>query len=456
MARSIKSKKLDSRTARRAIPQGKATHWLPISRGRALGYRRGRKFGMWVARFDAENLRREEKLGEADDVLDADGVRIFSFAQALEKAQRFFVSALAEATGEMPRGGPYSVADAVKDYLKSLENRGAPDHPGAVYDFQRNVLPQLGAIEVARLTRPRIEGWRAKLAERPRLSMKKPKKDAPSDPPKPMNDEQKRQRRATTNRTVRRLVAALNSALATGKVNANPMNWKLAPFENAEVARSEYLTEAQQREFVAACSAEPDFQNLVLAGLHTGCRLGELARLRVNDFVASSNTVYVEQSKSGNPRHVFLDEQAAQFCKRLASHRGPDELLLPRKHRPDERATKGLEHVSRVKAAKESWDKNGVKLPMRRACQKAKIQRLGFHQLRHSFSTRLLTRGVPMKIVAQQLGHTSVRMLEKHYGHFVDEHLQQVISALPSVGLNEAAKVKRAKIVAIPSRRRSA
>jgi integrase len=450
MARSIKSKKLDSRTARRAIPQGKATHWLPISRGRALGYRRGRKFGMWVARFDAENLRREEKLGEADDVLDADGAQIFSFAQALERAQQFFVSALAEATGEMPRGGPYSVADAVKDYLKSLENRGAPDHPGAVYDFQRNVIPQLGAIEVSRLTRPRIEGWRAKLAERPRLSMKKPKKDAPSDPPKPMNDEQKRQRRATTNRTVRRLVAALNYALATGKVNANPMNWKLAPFENAEVARSEYLTEAQQREFVAACSAEPDFQNLVLAGLHTGCRLGELARLRVKDFVASSNTVYVEQSKSGNPRHVFLDDQATQFCKRLANNRGPDELLLPRSKTGKVNASRKT-HTGRV-----SWDKNSVKLPMRRACSKSKIQRLGFHQLRHSFSTRLLTRGVPMKIVAQQLGHTSVRMLEKHYGHLVDEHLQQVISALPSVGLNEAAKVKRAKIVAIPSRRRSA
>src|SRR5580704_16679891 len=112
--RAIKSKKLDSRTARRSIPQGKTTHWLAISRGRALGYRRGRKFGMWVARFDAENLRREEKLGEADDVLDADGVRIFSFAQALEKAQQFFVSALAEATGEMPRGGPYSVNAAVE------------------------------------------------------------------------------------------------------------------------------------------------------------------------------------------------------------------------------------------------------------------------------------------------------------------------------------------------------
>jgi integrase len=450
MARTTRSKKLDSRTARRAIPQGKTTHWQPISRGRSLGYRRGRRGGTWVARFDAENFRREEKLGEADDVLDSDGLQIFSYEQALQKASKFFLSALTEATGETPRGGPYSVHTAVQDYLKSLASRSAPDYQGAVYDFDRNVLPQLGAIEVTRLTRPRIESWRAKLAERPRLSMKKPKKDAPADPPKAMNEDQKRQRRATTNRTVRRLVAALNYALATGKVNANPMNWKLAAFENAEVARAEFLTESQQREFVAACSAEPDFQNLVLAGLHTGCRLGELARLRVKDFVASSTTIYVEQSKSGKPRHVFLDDQAAQFCNRLANNRGPDELLLPRSTTSKENASRKT-HTDGV-----SWDKNSVKLPMRRACRKAKIQRLGFHQLRHSFSTRLLTRGVPMKIVAQQLGHTSVRMLEKHYGHLVDEHLQQVISALPSVGLNEAAKVKHAKVLALPSRKRSA
>jgi hypothetical protein len=76
MARTITNKKLDSRTARRSIAAGKITHWIPISRGRSLGYRRGLKGGTWVARFDAENLRREKKLGEADDVHDSDGVQI--------------------------------------------------------------------------------------------------------------------------------------------------------------------------------------------------------------------------------------------------------------------------------------------------------------------------------------------------------------------------------------------
>jgi integrase len=438
MARSIGSAKLDTRTARRAIVQGKATYWSPISRGRAIGYRRGRRGGTWVARFDVENFRREEKLGEADDVLDADGVQILDYAQALAKANRFFLTALTEATGESPRGGPYSVSDAVRDYLKSLESRGASDHQSAVYDLERNVLPELGAIKVAKLTRPKLEAWRAQLAARPRLSAKKRKKDAKPEAPRALTEDEKRRRRASTNRTMRRFVAVLNYALETGKVNANPMTWKIKPFENADVARAAFLTEAQQRVFVTACGDEPEFQNLVLAGLHAGCRLGELGRLRVRDFVDSSKTVYVEKGKSGKSRHVFLDEEGTQFFKRLAGDRIPDELLLLPSN------------------GEEGWNKDDVKKPMRRACGKSGIPHLGFHQLRHSFATRLLTRGVAMQIVAQQLGHTSLRMVEKYYGHLVDTHVKQVIASVPGAGLNNAAIVREGNVIAIPARKTGA
>jgi integrase len=437
MARSIKCKKLDSRTARRAIQQGKATYWLAVSRGRALGYRRGRNGGTWIARFDAEHLRREQKLGDADDVLDSDGVQILDYPQALEKANNFFLSALTQATGEAPRGAPYSVHVAVQDYLKSLENRDAADHESAVYDLTRNVLPALGAIEVQRLTRPRLEAWRAQMAERPRLSKKKRKKDVKPEPAKPLTEDERRKRRATANRTVRRLVAALNYAVASGKVSANPMNWKLAPFANAEASRASFLSEEQQRAFVSACREEADFQNLVLAGLLTGSRYGELSRLRVQDFVPTSKAIYVEQSKSGKPRHIFLDDDGVTFFSALTANRASGELLL-------------------LRSDGTGWKKDATKKPMRRACMRAQIPRLGFHQLRHSVATRLLMRGVGMKIVAQQLGHSSVRMLERNYAHLVDEHVQQVISALPGAGLNQAARAKRAEVAVLRSRKRSA
>jgi integrase len=435
MARAIKSKKLDSRTARRAIPQGKTTHYVAISRGRALGYRRGRRGGTWVARFDAENLRREGKIGEADDILDADGVQILDYAQALEKANKFFLSTLRHATGENPaaRGG-YTVADAVRDYLKHLERRGSPDHSHATYDLNAYLVPKLGGLQVAKLSLARLDQWRSEIANNPRRSQKKVAADEKPEEPKPLTEEELRRRRSTTNRVMRRVKAALNLAANTGRVNANPMNWRIQPFENVDSARAEFLTDDQQRDFVGACAQEPDFQNLVLAALQTGCRLSELARLRVRDFIPSQQTIYVEKSKSGKPRHVFLAEEAGQFFKRLTINRAPDATLL-------------------VRSDGTGWSKDAVKKPMRRSCKRAGIRRLGFHQLRHSFATRLLVAGVSMKIVAQLLGHSSVRMLEKHYGHLQDEHLQRVVAAVPAVGLNRAAAAKPGKVVTLARKR---
>jgi integrase len=444
MARSIKSPKIDSRTARRAIAKNSRDHWLTISRGRALGYRRGLTGGTWTARFRVGKFRREREVGDADDDQDADGIQILDFEQAIDAAQKFYRQMLKEMSGELPSGGSYTIDDAVRDYLKSLENRSAPDYRGAVYDFNRNTLPALGTIEVARITRGKIESWRASLAARPRLSQKKKKKDGSSEAARPMNDDEKRRRRSTTNRSVRRLVAALNFAIANGKTDANPANWKITPFENSEVSRADYLTESQQRDFVTACGEEIDFQNFVLAGLQTGCRLSEISRLRIRDFDRTQKTIHVEQSKSGSSRYVFLDADAVEFFERLIRNRTDNDLLFARKT--------GDKDAVKLRA----WDKDAVKLPMRRACRKANIARLGFHQLRHSFATRLLTRGVPMKIVAQQMGHTSVRMLEKYYGHIVDAHAQRVIAELPSAGLNQAATVKRGSVVALPSRERSA
>ena len=60
MARTVNSKDLGTRTARRAIPIGSKI-MLPLSHGRALGYRKGSKWGVWLARFDADGFRKEER-----------------------------------------------------------------------------------------------------------------------------------------------------------------------------------------------------------------------------------------------------------------------------------------------------------------------------------------------------------------------------------------------------------
>lgn len=431
MARTVSSKELVSRTARRSLPIGLRI-WLRLSPGRTLGYRKGSKGGVWLARYYDAGFRLEEKLGLADDIVDAEGTQVFDFAQAQEKARTWFLTATALATGQhVLQPGGYTVKQCCLEYLQHLERRGSPDHRHTKYDLDAYVIPKLGTLQITKLTRPKLEQWRADIAASPRRTNRK---HEPENKPHVQTEEDLRKRRATANRIMRRLRAALNLALTEGRVNANPMAWKVSPFENVEVARAVFLSEKEQRTFVKACAEEKNFQCLVRAGLYTGARYGELGRLSVTDFNPSAGTVFIAKSKGGQQRYVHLDLEAARFFWELCSNRDQGETMF-------------------LRASGESWAKDSQKKLMRRACARAEIKRFGFHQLRHSAASRWITLGVSLKVVAEQLGHVDTKMVDRYYGHLASGHIAQTFRALPGVGLDKAVKTKADSVIPIPRKR---
>jgi integrase len=431
VARTVTSKELCSRTARRAIPIGTVA-WVPLSQGRALGYRKGTKGGVWLARYKIEGFRKEEKLALADDILDAEGAKVLDFAHAQEKARTWFLSATTLATGEhvSDRGG-YTVNRCCLDYLNHLERRGAPDYRHTKYDLDAYAIPKLGTLLVAKLTRPKLEQWRADIAASPRRTNRK---HVQEKKPHIQTEEELRKRRATTNRIMRRLRAAFNLALEEGRVYANPMAWKVSPFDNVEVARAVFLSEKEQRTFVKACAQEKDFQWLVRAGLYTGARYGELGRLGVGDFNSSAGTLFVGKSKGGRQRYVHLDPEAARFFREVCTNRDLSESMFLRENGGP-------------------WVKDSQKKPMRRACTLAEMKRFGFHQLRHTAASRWITLGVSLKVVAEQLGHVDTKMVERYYGHLASGHIAQTFRALPGAGLDKAAKIKGEIVIPMPIKR---
>ena len=62
---------------------------------------------------------------------------------------------------------------AVDDYIKALEDRGAPDVRTARYDLDAHVLPAPGEIAVSAFRRPRISAWRAAIASSRRRAHRK-------------------------------------------------------------------------------------------------------------------------------------------------------------------------------------------------------------------------------------------------------------------------------------------
>ena len=66
----------------------------------------------------------------------------------------------------------------------------------------------------------------------------------------------------------------------------------------------------------------------------------------------------------------------------------------------------------------------------------------GFHILRHTYASHLIKKGVPLKAIAEQLGHTSTAMVERHYGHLADTFVSEAVQkAMGSLGIVEPSNV---------------
>jgi len=59
----------------------------------------------------------------------------------------------------------------------------------------------------------------------------------------------------------------------------------------------------------------------------------------------------------------------------------------------------------------------------------AKIDPSDFHALRHSYASRLAMAGVPLAVIAAQLGHSDTRMVERHYGHLSPGYVADTVRA---------------------------
>jgi integrase len=423
MARTVRNPKIDTRSARAKLPKRREPFWTVISAGHALGYRHGAKGGTWIAKFRGEDGKRHiEALGAADDASDANGLDVFSFAQAQQRARAWFEGKAREEAGDfMPLDRPYTVADALADYRADYQRRGGK----AAYRLDASaaawIRPELGRVPLAKLTKARIVGWHQKIAETPARLRTKPgaaQKHRETD----TGAETVRRRRSTANRVLTILKATLNHAHREGRCASDDAWRTVRAFREADAARLRYLSDDEARRLINACPV--DFRALVTAALLTGCRYGELTAMTCEDFNSDAGTIRVRTSKSGKPRHVVLTQEGREFVAGLAAGKpGSARLFLRANGRP--------------------WAKSEQQRPLAAACTAARIEPMvNFHGLRHTYASRLAMRGVPLAVVAVQLGHSDTRMVEKHYGHLSPSYIADTVrAAFGSLGLVEPSNV---------------
>ncbi len=441
MTRSIRDSKLDTVSGRAKLAAAPDPYWLPMAKNQSIGYRKPKKgAGTWQARlyWPESGTFTKKALGAADDFQSFDGVTVLSWEQAQAAAEVWFKTqaqeAHQEALGEPVAGGSYTVGKALDDYFADGERRGMK---GLSRDMQRAaawITPELGAVEVAKLTRTRLESWLTKVADSPRRLRTKLNAEQ-SFAKAPKTSDEKRARKDSANRILTVLKAALNHALDRRRVTGGEAWQAVKPYRGTTSARVRFLSQEDQVRLVNAC--QPDFRRLVTAALHTGARYGELARLQVKDFNAEAGTVFIAESKSGKPRHVVLTEEGQALFTELTAGKPAGDLVLQR----DE--VKRRSH----KETGTGWGHGDAGRLMAEACEAAGLDALNFHELRHSYASMLVNAGCPLPYVAAQLGHSDTRMTEKHYGHLAPSALADAIrAAMPKLGLLVGSKVEPLKI----------
>jgi integrase len=405
------------------LPPKREPHWQRIAKGAYVGYRAISGGGTWIARFrDDEGKQHYQALGGADDYRDADGISVFDFGQAQHKARAFFERRAREIAHDIP-AGKYTVADALTDYFAARRRKGSRGVDRDTSTANARILPELGKIEVHKLTPRQIEHWQDRLASAPRIvRAKRGAVERATIPHDTEDPDAVRKRRLSSNRALTVVKAALNFAYSKGRVATDDAWRRVQPYKSVDEARIRYLTADESRRLINA--TEPDFRQLLRGALLTGARYGELTRMQTADFNPEAGTVTIRTSKSGKPRHIVLTAEGTQLFSTLTAGRQGRELIFRR-------------------ADGKPWGRSHQGFPIQQASHRAAIAPpVTFHILRHSYASTLAMQGVPMGVIATQLGHTDTRMTEKHYAHLAPSYVADTIrAALPELGGAEKSNV---------------
>lgn len=205
--------------------------------------------------------------------------------------------------------------------------------------------------------------------------------------------------------------------------------------ERADVGRA--ISDAEEVALLAACRASrsPSLYPAFVLSLHSGLRRGELRRLRVRDLrlewgagaiTTGDLTVAQAKTKAAEGRTVPLSQAA---CAALTAwlpcfgDRGPDSYVFPAY-----RLGAGAE-ATRLRDLDLDAPMGSFATAWRAARRKAAVA-CRWHDLRHTFVSRLLENpGVSEATVKALAGHVSQRMLER-YGHIRAEAKREAIAAV--------------------------
>ncbi len=212
--------------------------------------------------------------------------------------------------------------------------------------------------------------------------------------------------KTTVNRGLQILKRMFNLAADWGFASGNPVA-KVRLFSEKGNKKERILAADEERALMESCSEH--LRPIVIMALNSGMRRGEILKLRWAAVDFDKRIVRVEETKSGEPRKVDMNAVLFELLRRQRISNAAGEHVFTN---PDT----GKSYVEVGKA-------------FRAACRRAGIKGLRFHDLRHTFASRLIEAGADIITVRDLLGHSSVKLTER-YTHSNGEQKRRAVDLL--------------------------
>ena len=210
---------------------------------------------------------------------------------------------------------------------------------------------------------------------------------------------------ATLNRYRSLMSLMFRLGMESSKVTANPARLVKRRLEDNERVR--FLSESEEEELRNAIRErwlehEPELD----IALNTGLRRGGMYKMAWGDIDFEHRLATERFGKKGKTRYVLLNEAAlAAFSKLRDGSDGADAVFPTKKPR--------------------HWFEKAVQL--------AGIEDFHWHDLRHTFASRLTMLGVPLRVVQKLMGHGSILMTAR-YSHLAPGFERAAVERLAGFG----------------------
>ena len=219
----------------------------------------------------------------------------------------------------------------------------------------------------------------------------------------------------TVNRHLTLLKAFFHDAVVNGELEVDPARFVKKLRENNERVR--FLSGAEEQRLMD--TLPPKYRSVVRFAILTGMRRGEVFNLRSSDIDFATRNMVIQEPKEGR-------------IKRLPMSQAVYDLLVGE-------LPKGGKEPASFDRVFPFDPHNFVNRIFILAVRRAEIQDFRFHDLRHTFASRLIMKGVDLVTIGKLMGHHGTRMTER-YAHLTEQRLRDAVELLTDTGTTTDTK----------------